>query len=502
MIRFFIFLLFVASQCIAQLPEEINLEADSIRYLNNKQTIIAEDNVILTYEDFTITTNYFKYDLVTSTVSFPKHLTLFNKTEQLKASSLNYNFDTFNGIAHDIAVEAQGLLFRAEKAKSSKTRIFFSHTYATKCNLDKPDYFLTSDHLVLRPLIGYVVARKNLFSSKFLPISIPIPFFVYGSYSKGFLSKNPYLPEIGKNNTEGYFATYKVTYIPRDNIVGTFDFGYTEKLNYTLGGSNLYSSSRSLTHGLSYKFYPAKSLASIYYKTSFKEPLSKPKETSDNFFDAILNRLYRPKEVVFTEANFIIQHNALIRDYWVSFYPKLELLYHNLITPQIKSNSYVSFSNTTEDDLNNYRYTNSTMRIKNIVHIDKRLHKNITLSSEFFSEFNVYSRSQMWSRLFLNNKLSFSTPLNPTIHYYQALYQKNKSPFLYEKDITFNSTEIGLSINDEIGNVTLTAETFYKIEEDAFREIDLSFFYKSHCWGAGLLWRAQQNAVQFLFNFF
>ena len=48
MIKFTILLIYILySSCFAQLPKEINLEADEIEYSNNKENLSAKGNVLL-----------------------------------------------------------------------------------------------------------------------------------------------------------------------------------------------------------------------------------------------------------------------------------------------------------------------------------------------------------------------------------------------------------------------------------------------------------------------
>ena len=63
----------------AQLPEEIQLEADSIEYSQNDHVLTATGNAILQYLDYTVTTNKFVYDANENYVEFPETAALTTK---------------------------------------------------------------------------------------------------------------------------------------------------------------------------------------------------------------------------------------------------------------------------------------------------------------------------------------------------------------------------------------------------------------------------------------
>ena len=77
--------IFLCIHSYAELPKDLDLEADYIRYINNNKILIASENVVLKYQNFTVTSDYFIYDLEYSIVEFPHSLSLYNENQNLHA---------------------------------------------------------------------------------------------------------------------------------------------------------------------------------------------------------------------------------------------------------------------------------------------------------------------------------------------------------------------------------------------------------------------------------
>ena len=104
------------------------------------------------------------------------------------------------------------------------------------------------------PMSGFMVAKHNYLEIKYLPFKIPIPYYPFMSKS-AMLNEIKYFPEIGSDQVQGTYAIYKASYLTKD-MSGPLDVGYTEKLSYIIGGSNLYKPSQSFSNGFKYHFYP------------------------------------------------------------------------------------------------------------------------------------------------------------------------------------------------------------------------------------------------------
>ena len=75
-LKTFLVIISLSNTLFAQLPENIDLEADNIIFQKNNHRLQATSNVILSYENLTTYTETFIYDTKLSEVKFPTFLRL------------------------------------------------------------------------------------------------------------------------------------------------------------------------------------------------------------------------------------------------------------------------------------------------------------------------------------------------------------------------------------------------------------------------------------------
>ena len=513
--RILIFLFCLSVSIFSNLPKDLDLEATYIRYINNNKILIASENVILKYEDFTVTSDYFIYDIEHSLIEFPKSLNVFNQEHTLHAGSLNFNFKKKKGFLTNFSIFTNDIIFKSESVKLSLEDIKFKNAYFTKCFDHPHHYYFTSKSLKVFPVVGYLTARQNRFKFKYLPFSIPIPFYFYGSPNNSILNNNPYLPEIGINQTEGFFVTYKTTYIPTYKSTGSFDFGYTEKLNYTLGGSNFYNQNDKLNHGIKYKFYPNNGFSSISYhskysisleNTLFSKRYLKTRKRRRlkkelNFLDVLIRNFRSNADIPVLDADFSIQKNTLINDFWVSHYPKLTLSGKNLPSSKYIVDVAANYAYTIEEDSNTYSFESSHFQFLNSVRRKYPLVNSLNLHTSLLTNINIYKDSTYWKRIFFIISLEKDLFFNPKLSLYQKLYIDGSSPFQHQSSYAVTDNEIGLSIHETFNNIKISSEMFYKLDTLSFRELNISIFKKYHCWGNGFSWSVKRNSFNILFSF-
>ena len=73
---------FLCNSIYAQLPDNINLEADNIIYSKKENLLQATSNVVLTYENLNIYTDHFTFNTKTSEVDFKKPFKLTNQKQR------------------------------------------------------------------------------------------------------------------------------------------------------------------------------------------------------------------------------------------------------------------------------------------------------------------------------------------------------------------------------------------------------------------------------------
>ena len=498
--RFLFFFCLLPSLIFAALPPEIELEANTIEYEKNRQKLIAKDNVVLTYKAYTVTSNLFIFDTDSATVRFPNTLRLNNDDHDILTEDLMYNFDSLQGQSSSLNARIGPLAISSRDLLFSPNKITLNHAFFTSCSSDHPHYSMTSDSIDVYPQLGFFVARKNKFHFDYLPFDIPIPYYVYGSKGLSLLGASSVLPEFGKNQLEGHFVRYKHRYIASKKLSGTADIGFSEHLYWLYGGSNVFEWSPKFHLGTTYHIYPKDSLVSAYFISKYTLSFPTISVEDENFLNTIVRPFKSNLDVPSAEFSFILQQHVLQDDYWVSHYPLFKLALHNVDMSLFNLTSDTGYSETTERnvDFSSYYSKHGFLNMSFLKQVS--LSKKTRASFNLDSSFNIYSNNIHWVRLFGISSLSFQSLFNPTLSYLKELHLSGSSPFAHQRNYTYLSDEIGLSLSEKFRRLSLKSDAYYVVKTQDFRELDLSLDLIFHCWGLGFTWQTQRNGFHFHFN--
>tara|TARA_B100000427_G_C15519920_1_gene599860 strand:- start:9263 stop:10774 length:1512 start_codon:yes stop_codon:yes gene_type:complete len=501
-LKIFLVIITLSNTLYAQLPENIDLEADNIIFQKNNHLLQATSNVILSYENLTTYTENFIYDTKLSEVKLPTFLKLSNQQQSLTADSLVYNFKKNNGHAKNITIKSNKLTLKTERASISPLKATLHNTSISNCSLKEKHIAIQSEKIDVYPMLGIINARKNWLDIHFLPFRIPIPYFPYGTKTQNILGKNQYIPELGENSIMGKYAIYKSSYMLNKYISGTTDIGYTENLYWIIGGSNTIYKNKYFSQAIRYHYYNVIQTTALYSISKITFYKNKKKKLNTNIIDKLITPFLYQNQLENNELNFILQKKGIFYNYWVDYLPKIEffipkLNYHNTII-----DTRLSISKTTEA-------TNDTILTKKQhIHLQNSLTKEITLTKklqiipELNTNINQYTNTHHWNQLFFITKFKLNTLLNPEISYLQKIINKGFSPFQHEQKFALINNEVGLKIKKHTKKIQLEYESFFTIESQEFRKQNIFFLYKFHCWGLGIKWKIKEQAfsIQFALN--
>lgn len=479
---------------LAQLPDNLILDADRIHYDKEAHALHASGNVSLTYQNFTVTSSVFTYNTMTHTVHFPEPLRLFNASQSITADSLHYWFLKGRGTATGIHLQTPNLTFHAQKLTVNRSSVRLQQTSLTTCNHFPPHYAIHSEKATLYPMIGLLVARNNRIQVSFLPFSLRTPYFIYGTNPAAILGEQAYLPEFGTNKTQGVYAIYKFAYILSPLLSGSINLGYSEKLQWILGGNTLYSQTPKLRHGSHYHWYPNEHKLSLYHETRYTHTFYKPTKKALNFIDQLSQQFNTNPRNSTLAVGLFFQQDDLTNDYWVSHLPGIILKNMYFKDNHLDSETTFTLSKTRETDSRTPSYTNERFAFSHMLLLKKPLSPRFVASAGTTSDVFLYPQTTGWYRFFFNAGLTVAGPFQPSLTYLKKIKNTGSSPFNYERAYALNSDEIGFQLQHDFRHFRFSVDSFYTLNTGKFRQLSLSSMVKFHCWGIGFSWKSQQEA--------
>lgn len=238
----------------------------------------------------------YAYSKDSTKVEFPK---FSDGAEDVKASSIRYNFDTEKGYIEELAIQqGEAYLYMGVAKRQSNDEIHFKQGRFTTCDLEDPHYHFQLSKAVLIPEKRIVTGPMNLWV-KGVPTPLGLPFSVIPQQQKrthGIL-----FPEMVPQSIYGF---------------GVQNLGYYFPINDRLQTSayiNLYSrGSWGISNNLEYvKKYGYRGNLNIGFQ-QFKAPF--PNNNPTNKFSIVWNHRKEPKSnpywVFSSSVNFISDNNS------------------------------------------------------------------------------------------------------------------------------------------------------------------------------------------------
>ena len=238
---------------------------DSIFKDLEKRQIHLYGNANLKTTDVTLTAGYmlvdlnnkevlarYEFDKDSNKINFP---ILKDGSEDVKASSIRYNFKTKKGYIEELAVKQdEAYLYMGIAKKQANDDIHFKMGRFTTCNLEDPHYHFQLSKAVLIPEKRIVTGPMNLWI-KGVPTPLGLPFSVIpqqkkrthgilfpeitplSAYGFGFQNLGYYIPVNERLQTTVYANLYSrgswglrnnLEYFKRYGFKGSLDFGFQQ----------------------------------------------------------------------------------------------------------------------------------------------------------------------------------------------------------------------------------------------------------------------------------
>ena len=493
-------LLLFSTAAFAQLPTDIELEAEHISYHKNNQLLVATDDVEITYKDYKVYSDHFEYDSVIKQALFPNPMLLSSKDQRISMNSFTYDFLMQSGRGKALDSKIIQLYMTADDVDVRPLKVVLNKALFSSCDEQDSHYHMRSKEIHIYPEKGYFVAKSNRFSFKYLPFDVPVPYYVYGANQDSILGARSFLPEFGGNELEGAYARYSSSYFVNDKLSGSTSVGYSENLEWNLGGSNLYDASSKLQVGAKYNYYFGGELWSYLAVARYKHVFEDKSANADaNVFDQIVSRFYEENKDPAIEFKAMYQENEIVNNYWLDLKPKVQLSFDSeRFKTHWEFESDVSYADIKESQ-GDYSYQDEEVSVHNKLSYVFGLNKYTTTKLAVLSYVQDYKQADTWERLFSSVTFSFNSFLNPELSYVKRLQNNGDTPFLAESEYSLRHDEIGLALSQEFEYFRFRQVMHYTPELQEFRQLDFSFDWLFHCWGIGFTWETKPNI--FLLSF-
>ena len=126
----------------------------------------------------------------------------------------------------------------------------------------------------------------------------------------------------------------------------------------------------------------------------------------------------------------------------------------------------------------------------------KQLTKHLKVISEIQYQQHQYTLAKKWNQGFLNVLLTWESTLNPFLSYSKKLYRINESPFLFEKEFTRTSDEVGGGIEYQWKRYKVATKYDHDIVLNQARAWTVTGHYQVHCWTWLFNWNIQQKSFK------
>lgn len=214
-------------------PDEVRLQGDTLTYRDQVTTV--RGRVELRYHDLTIRSQAAELDRDRVWGTFHGAVSLEAKLYKALGQELRVNLDTeefqARGAAAEVAPEFFGqfvtepLYLRADEVSGDPSRVVGDHGLGTSCDhWPGPHWMLRSDRIVYRPGDDVSFAKPTLYM--FGHRLFRYPWDLHLSLRR---RENRFLPEVGQNEVEGYYAKFAYGYALNEANSGFLRLNLTQK---------------------------------------------------------------------------------------------------------------------------------------------------------------------------------------------------------------------------------------------------------------------------------
>ncbi len=216
----------------------LNLDADFLSYqvIDEEDVIVAQDNVNLRFEDIVLKSNYLQI-IIDKNELIAKDQVVFTKGEDTySCQALSYNWDTDKIIMDELSGETTGekikgkVYYQGEKLENFPDTIDIKGGFFTTCDLEEPHWHILAEQITIYPDDKIIAKKVSWYEGKKKIFTLP-SFMIFLRGKNQF----PYLPDIGKSSSEGWFFKNQFNYVEDETSYGSIYLDWMEKKGLATG---------------------------------------------------------------------------------------------------------------------------------------------------------------------------------------------------------------------------------------------------------------------------
>jgi hypothetical protein len=401
----------------------------------------------------------------------------------IEGKSLDYAVKNKTGTAETVGFNYRGILLSGQKLSLGPNRYKLNSASFTTCDLPSPHYRVSASEVTIYPEQGWLVAYWGLFWIKNYPL-VPVPTYIYDFRAEERGHKNlPPFPDIGSNDDDGAYINQRFAWSLSRELSGTVTMGYLTNKGIGLGVAADYIVSERnegnlrVNGNLKDGFYGG--VTHIY---SFGSEVEYEDEGSLGFFPLPRQRRYRLSATLSSRERINYQR--------VSYIPNLSLRSRSgqIIRKEARYDFELLGGLVAEQgNLDLFRGGgNFTLYGKFEETPVGYIIPNLGLDALYYSNGGKWIKTTGEINL-IKNMVSGPTIEMGYSHYFSV---EGQSPFNFEMYRFRAADRLKSSVLFRLGDTGVKIAAAYFVDDLSPEDIDLSLFFKLHCYNLVTTYRS------------
>lgn len=273
-----------AAPTAAPNPEQVEISGERFHYTTEGTQV--EGHVVLKYQDLTLRGDQAALDRDRIWGSFPGPVSLEAKLYKALGTDLRVNLDTQEWNIKDASAEvepdffgqyvAAALYLRAQEVHGSPSEVIGLEGLGTSCDLwPDPHWMLRTGRATYLPGDRVIFQKPTLFL--FGHRIVRYPWDLVLSLRR---QENRFLPEVGQNDVEGYYAKFAYGYLLNDENSGFLRLNLTQKRGVGFGLDHMLDAPKQQGE---LSLFVEPSMGSFTGRMNYRAQLSRPFTSNVDF---------------------------------------------------------------------------------------------------------------------------------------------------------------------------------------------------------------------------
>jgi hypothetical protein len=497
----FLTVLLFSSLAYAETTKDLTIIADTMSYSEDGTTIDAYGTVEAYSRDMSLEAASISYNVKTRDL----YTMRMKGGMVIKGERIKYNTLKKKGITQKVRINYRSSVIEGDIAFLEEDRVELRGASFNTCGLEPPHYHVSSTTTTLYPEDGWVIGYWGFLWVSSVP-TLPVPVYMYDLKSQGLGRRSEIkdvlsMPEVGSNDEDGYYMSYKVPWIYNRNLSGKVKPFYTEKGGVGGGVDGLYSinESNDLNFRVSYdpRYNTFGGLTHRYY---FGNSEGSKEATIYNFLKITERPIY--------EFDTAVTYRERVNYQRVSMLPNFTLRMNDVrfLADNIHVNGQLSYGHITESteetaangsEVGKMPLTESDVgnfQANGIYGIPTE-YGQLDLGLGYHQSW--YSFKSYWSRLANTTRLSrqLYTDLDGYIRHLHYINYTGNSIFRYEMYREVPSDEMGIGLGYNFGIHRVTVDYSYYVPSWDPQDLDYGVAVGFHCYEVDIKYRAARKEI-------